>query len=101
MCARQIVIDAVRSSRYLYLGKPVTVLVSMKLAEKLGTVVELTAKAYVYDARHEKSFASDVTDRVLRAFRGAGVLMPTEGDSWRAGSPDLRDGSPASARQNR
>lgn len=79
--ARQIVIDAVRASRYLYLGKPVTVLVSMKLAEKLGTVVELTAKAYVYDARHEKSFASDVTDRVLRAFRGAGVLMPTEADS--------------------
>lgn len=79
--ARQIVIDAVRSSRFLYLGKPVTVLVSVKLAEKLGTVVELTAKAYVYDARHEKSFASDVTDRVLRAFRGAGVLMPTGGDS--------------------
>jgi hypothetical protein len=40
-------------------------------------VVEIVAKAYVFDARHEKSFASDVTDRVLRAWREAGIALPT------------------------
>ncbi len=35
----------------------------------------LTAKAYVYDAQHEKAFASDVTDRVLSAFRASGIRM--------------------------
>ncbi len=71
--ARQIVHDAVLSSRFLYLGKPIVVLVSMSLAAELGAVVELTAKAYVYDARYEKSFASDITDRVLRSFRESGI----------------------------
>jgi small-conductance mechanosensitive channel len=74
--ARQIVQDAVLSSRFAYLGKPVNVLISMRLAEQLGAVVELTAKAYVFDARHEKNFASDVTDRVLQAFRSNGIALP-------------------------
>lgn len=74
--ARLIVRDAVLSSRYLCLGKPVVVLTSMQLAEQLGAVVELTAKAYVYDARHEKNFASDVTDRTLKAFRKNGIALP-------------------------
>lgn len=74
--ARHIVQDAVLSSRFVYLGKPIVVLVSMRLEAQLGAVVELTAKAYVFDARHEKSFASDVTDRVLSAFRSNGVEFP-------------------------
>ena len=74
--ARLIVRDAVLSSRYLCLGKPVVVLTSMRLAEQLGAVVELTAKAYVYDARHEKNFASDVTDRTLKAFRTNAIALP-------------------------
>jgi small-conductance mechanosensitive channel len=74
--AKEIVHDAILSSRFLYLGKPVTVNVSMKLADHVGAVVELTAKAYVYDARHENSFSTDVTDRVLRAFRNSNVEMP-------------------------
>jgi len=74
--ARQIVHDAILSSRFVYLGKPVVVLVSMHMAEEAGAYVELTAKAYVYDARHERSFASDVTDRVLTAFRTNGIPVP-------------------------
>ncbi len=73
--ARQIVHDAVLSSRFLYLGKPVSVLISMRRGELSGALVEVTAKAYVYDARHEKAFASDVTDRVLRSFRSSGVAF--------------------------
>ena len=73
--ARRIVHDAILSSRFLYLGKPISVLVSMKLSDHIGPVVEITAKAYVYDARHEKSFASDITDQVLRSFRSKGVAF--------------------------
>jgi small-conductance mechanosensitive channel len=74
--AREIVLDAVLASKYLYLGKPFTTLVHTKLQEHGRVVVEITAKAYVYDARHEKAFSSDVTDRVLRAFRSEGVPIP-------------------------
>lgn len=74
--AKRIVTDAVRSSGYLYLGKPVGVTTSVKLVDQLGPLVELTASAYVYDARHEKRFASDVTERVLEAFRRSDLALP-------------------------
>lgn len=74
--AREIVRDAVISSRFCYMAKPVSVLLGLKLVEQLGAVVEITAKAYVFDARHEKSFASDVTERVLRAWDEAGIALP-------------------------
>ncbi len=74
--AREIVRDAVMSSRFCYLGKPITVLLATKLVDEIGVVLEIVAKAYVFDARHEKSFASDVTDRVLRAWRDAGIALP-------------------------
>jgi small-conductance mechanosensitive channel len=73
--AREIAHDAVLSSRFLYLGKPISVLVSTRLAEEVGSVVQLTAKAYVYDTRYEKQFASDVTDQALAAFRDEGIEL--------------------------
>jgi hypothetical protein len=73
--AREIVRDAVISSKYLLLGKPFTVLLGTRLTEQGLAVVELTAKAYVYDMRHEKSFGSDITDRVLTAFREGGIPL--------------------------
>ncbi|MEM7410080.1 MAG: mechanosensitive ion channel domain-containing protein [Myxococcota bacterium] len=75
--ASQIVRDAVMSSRFCYLGKPISLLIGMKLVEQLGVVIEITAKAYVFDARHEKAFASDVTQRVLRALRKAQIALPS------------------------
>jgi len=75
--ARQVVYDAVIGSKYLYLGKPLTVLVAPQLSTTGRASVRLTAKAYVYDARHERAFASDVTDRVLLAFRERGITMPS------------------------
>lgn len=74
--AVSIVREAVLASKYLYLGKPIAVLVANELAVQGRVVVEITAKAYVFDARHEKSFASDVTDRVLRAFQTNRVPIP-------------------------
>ena len=74
--AKEIVEDAVLASKYLYLGKPVAVLLGTELTERGGVIVSLNAKAYVYDTRHEKAFASDVTDRVLTAFRKHGIELP-------------------------
>jgi len=71
--AKEIVEEAVLASQYLYLGKPMSILLTNKLTEQGAVLVEITAKAYVYDARQEKAFASDVTDRVLSAFRKEGL----------------------------
>lgn len=73
--ARAIVHDAVLASKYLYLQKPLTVLVANSIGDDGHAYVVLTAKAYVYDMRHEKAFASDVTDRVLPVFRKEGIPM--------------------------
>jgi len=72
----EIVYDAVLASKFLYLGKPFSVLISTRLTEQGRAIIVLTAKAYVYDTRYEKAFASDVTDRVLEAFRSEGIEVP-------------------------
>lgn len=74
--AKEIIHDALLASRYLYLGKSFVVLTSIELIPDQGVVVKLTAKAYVYDARHEKAFAGDVTEMVLEQFRAEGIDMP-------------------------
>jgi small-conductance mechanosensitive channel len=71
--ARHIVRDALVSSKYLYLQKPFTVLVREHLTPQGEALVQLTAKAYVFDMQFEKAFESDVTDRVLSAFREDGI----------------------------
>jgi len=75
--AREIIHDAVLSSRFLYLGRPISVLISMRLSEEVGAVVEILAKAYVYDTRYEKQFASDVTAQALAAFRQEEIEQAT------------------------
>lgn len=76
--ARQIVQDAVLSSRFLDLARPRTVLTELEMRDGVGSVTVLTAKAYVFDTLHEREFASDVTDRVLRAFRSEGLALAGE-----------------------
>ena len=73
--AMDIVRDAVTASKYVNMRRPVEILVESKVA---GAYVctQITSKAYVFDVRHEKAFASDVTDRVLRAFRRNGIRPP-------------------------
>ncbi|MFH1812457.1 MAG: mechanosensitive ion channel domain-containing protein [Pseudomonadota bacterium] len=79
--ARQIVNDAVLASKYLYLGKPFGVLFALDLTPQGRAVLVVTAKAYVYDTRHEKAFLSDVTDRAITAFRGEGIRLLGEGQT--------------------
>ena len=46
------------------------------MAEQMHTPLEGRLKAYVFDARYEKPFASDVTERVKLALREHGVRTP-------------------------
>jgi small-conductance mechanosensitive channel len=75
--ARRIVHEATVTSRFVYLNKPVvTLLEDAFLGERFVTIVKV--KAYVYDARHEKSFSTDITERVKRAFAAGGIQTPDQ-----------------------
>jgi len=78
--AKQIVYEAAASSRYVYLDKPIVVVVREGPvpdgAERFA--IELKVKAYVFDGRHETAFGSDVTERVKRAFSLQGIRTAGE-----------------------
>ncbi len=75
--ASRLVAEAAATSGFVFLNKPLTVLIEDAfLGERFVTVVRV--KAYVLDARYEKTFASDVTRRVKRAFRDAGICTPDQ-----------------------
>lgn len=75
--AKRIVAEAAATSRYAFLQKPIVTHVRDEfLGERFVTVIKL--KAYVFDARFESAFASDVTERVKRAFRTAGIRAPDQ-----------------------
>jgi small-conductance mechanosensitive channel len=73
--AREIVRDAMTSSRYTYLGKPWSLTVNQVIHEN-HFAVRLRAKAYVLDVHYEKAFETDVTERVMRGFRNHGIAAP-------------------------
>jgi small-conductance mechanosensitive channel len=73
--AERLVGDALTSCRYAYTKKPWVVLVNQVLQENV-MAIRLRAKAYVLDVQYEKAFESDVTRRVMAAFRAHGVLPP-------------------------
>jgi small-conductance mechanosensitive channel len=73
--AEEIVREAMLTSRYIYLEKPVEVRVRHDIVADC-VVIHLVGKAYVLDTRYEKPFETDVTKRVLAAFRRYGILPP-------------------------
>lgn len=73
--AERLIKESLLTSRYVYLEKPIVVLVEQTIVADL-VVIELIGKAYVLDTKYEKAFKTDVSKRVLDAFRNYGVLMP-------------------------
>ncbi len=73
--AKTIVESALRSSRYFLADRPSTVLINQVVLGSL-IAVRLRAKAYVIDLRYEKAFESDVTQKVLLAFKDGQILPP-------------------------
>ncbi len=75
--AKRIAHQVAASSRYVFLGKPIVVLVRDEFKETFLT--HLKVKAYVVDTRHEFAFMSDVTERARAEFRKHGLLQPWHG----------------------
>ncbi len=73
--AKQVVGDALTSSRYAFLQKPWTVLVSQVIQDGYFAV-RLRAKVYVADVHNEKALETEVTEKVLAAFRAEHILPP-------------------------
>ncbi|HEY4121505.1 MAG TPA: mechanosensitive ion channel domain-containing protein [Byssovorax sp.] len=73
--AKRLVEDALTSNRYVYLGKPWSVLVNQVVHENYFAL-RLRAKAYVLDVKYEKAFETDVTERIVEAFARHGILPP-------------------------
>jgi small-conductance mechanosensitive channel len=73
--AKRLVEESLTSNRYAFLKKPWVVLVNEVLQDHM-MAVRLRAKAYVLDVQYEKAFETDVTERVLMAFREHAVLPP-------------------------
>ncbi|MCY4572935.1 MAG: mechanosensitive ion channel, partial [Gemmatimonadetes bacterium] len=74
--AKEIAFEAAVTSKYVFLKKPIVVLVQDDFRTTFLTRVKI--RAYVLDPRFEFVFQSDVTERAREGFRAAG-LMP-EGD---------------------
>lgn len=75
--AKKIAFDAAVSSKYVYLNKPIVVLVRDKFQDTFLTHIKV--KAYVLDPRYEFLLMSDVTERARAGFRKAGLLGPMHG----------------------
>lgn len=73
--AKELVYEAAASSNFVYLVKPISINVREGPipdgVERFA--IKVTVKAYVFDGRFESAFATDITERVHRAFKAAGV----------------------------
>lgn len=73
--AQSIVQEACLTSRYVFLGQPVPVLVKQVLLQGV-VALQLKARPYVLDTKYEKAFETDVHIRVSEAFTRRGVRPP-------------------------
>ena len=92
--ARDLVREAAVSSRYVFLDKPVVVLVTEVIVDT-HVAVRLRLKVYVLDTRYEKQLESDITLRVHRVFAQHGIGPPAV--LHRSVSPPRGGGEPEAA----
>ncbi len=73
--ARDLLHETIVTSRYVYLKKPVSVVIEeVQVAQRIA--IRLKAKAYVLDVRFEKAFETDVTVHATEAFAKHGIKRP-------------------------
>jgi len=73
--ARDLILEAAASSRYIHLPKPAIVLVKQTITDNY-LAIQLTCKAYVVDTKLEKLFETDITLRVMHEFRRNKIQPP-------------------------
>ena len=74
--AREIAFDAAVTSQYVFLEKPIQVLVADQFRTTFVTHVRV--RAYVLDPRFEFLLQSDITERAREGFRAAGLAAKHE-----------------------
>ena len=70
--AKEIAFEAAVTSQYVFLNKPIVVLVQDDF--RTTFVTRIRVRAYVLDPRFEFLFQSDVTERAREGFRAAGLV---------------------------
>ncbi len=76
--ARELLHEIVVTSRFVYLKKPVSIVVSeVAIADRLA--LQVRTKAYVLDVRFEKEFATDIYVRGTDALRRHSIARPSLG----------------------
>ena len=73
--ASELIREAAATSRFVYLPKPIVVLVTQVVLEQC-IALRLRLKLYVLDTKYEKALETDVTLRVMDAFRKHDILPP-------------------------
>lgn len=74
--AHDLIYEVVVTSRYAYLKKPVSIVLSeVEVAHQLS--MQLRVKAYVLDVRFEKAFSTDIYLRGLAIFKKSGIKRPS------------------------
>ncbi len=75
LLASELVREAAVTSRFVYLPKPIVVLVSQVVLEQC-VALRIRLKLYVLDTQYEKSMETDVTLRVMDAFAKHNIQPP-------------------------
>jgi len=73
--AERLITEAIASSRYAYLDKPIVVGIKQEMTHDVVAIL-LRGKGYVLDTKYEVAFVTDVTRRVIGAFNEHGILPP-------------------------
>ena len=71
--ARSIALEVAKTSKYVYLRKPVVVLFFNEIKQN-RSYLKMRLKAYVYDIREEFAFKSDMTEIVIRELLQQNVI---------------------------
>lgn len=73
--AKRLVTEAITSNRYAYLKKPWTVGVAQVVQENYFAL-RIRSRVYLLDVKYENALQTDVTERVMTAFRNHGIRPP-------------------------
>lgn len=73
--AREIIQEVAANTRFIYLPKPIKVIVSQVVIDSC-VALRLRLKAYVLDTKYEKDFETDITLHVMKLFSKSGIQPP-------------------------
>lgn len=73
--AREIIQEVAANTRFIYLPKPIKVIVSQVVIDSC-VALRLRLKAYVLDTKYEKDFETDITLHVMKLFSKQGIHPP-------------------------